>query len=101
MALAGTDVAHFRDFAEAAERYRYELVQRMNQVAVESRMYNSSSTLADAPDQAAFPEGERAAYERIGPFKYASPTATWAISQVSLSILSLLAWIFVPSGVAL
>jgi ABC-2 type transport system permease protein len=101
MALAGTDVAHFQDFAEAAERYRYELVQGMNQVAVESRMYNSSPTLTDAPDQPAFPEGEQAAYERVGLFHYAAPPATWALSRVWIPITSLVGWMLIAGGFTL
>jgi ABC-2 type transport system permease protein len=100
MALAGTDVAHFRHFAEAAERYRYELVQAMNQVAVESRLYNSNPSLTGGPDQPVFPEGERAAYGRVGRFAYSLPPARWAVSQAWLSIVSLVAWQFAAIGAA-
>lgn len=92
MALAGTDVAHFRHFAEAAERYRFALVQAMNEVAVQSRLYNSSPNLAALPDQVAFPEGERAAYERVPPFAYRPPPAMRAVRQVSVPLLSLALW---------
>jgi ABC-2 type transport system permease protein len=34
MAVAGTDTAHYRHFAEAAESYRFAMVQAMNTVAV-------------------------------------------------------------------
>jgi ABC-2 type transport system permease protein len=57
MSLAGTDVGHYRDFAEAVERYRYGLVQRMNQIAIDSRLYNSNPTFAGGPDRVVFPGG--------------------------------------------
>jgi ABC-2 type transport system permease protein len=97
MAIAGTDVAHFQHFAEAAERYRFALVQVMNQVAVDSRMFNSSPNLTDA-GQPAFPEGERAAYECVGSFTYGPPPAGWAIANVWLPILSLVVWLLAASG---
>jgi ABC-2 type transport system permease protein len=92
MALAGTDVAHYRDFAEAAERYRYELVQRMNRIAVESRMYNSVS-FASPPEQPAFPDGEEAAYASVPPFAYRAPTAGWALANARIAAASLAAWL--------
>jgi ABC-2 type transport system permease protein len=92
MALAATDVAHYRHFSEAAEAYRYKLVQTMNTVAVESRLYNSSPTLADAPDQAAFPEGESTAYERVGPFTYRPPTGVQALSTVMIPASAMMVW---------
>jgi ABC-2 type transport system permease protein len=93
MSLAGSDVAHYRDFAEAAERYRYDLVQRMNQLAVESRLYNSSPNLASLPDQPAFPQGERAAYASVPPFEYRAPAAGWAFRQAGLAAIALAAWL--------
>jgi ABC-2 type transport system permease protein len=92
MALAGTDTAHYRHFAEAAEAYRYALVQAMNTVAIESRLYNSSPTLAEAPDQSAFPEGEAVAYERVGPFVYRTPSSQWALWNVGVPAGALLTW---------
>jgi ABC-2 type transport system permease protein len=91
-ALAGTDVAHYRDFAEAAERYRYDLVQRMNHIAVQSRLYNSVS-FASPPDQPAFPNGEGAAYASVPPFEYRAPTAGWALANVRVAAASLAAWL--------
>jgi ABC-2 type transport system permease protein len=91
MGLAGSDVAHFRHFASAAEGYRYNLVQTMNQLAIDSRLYNTS--LAGPPDRPPFIDGERAAYERIPPFAYAPPGWEWVISRTSISVVSLLSWL--------
>jgi ABC-2 type transport system permease protein len=93
MAMAGTDVAHFRHFAEAAEEYRYAMVQRMNWVAVESRLYNSSPTFADGPDQPAFPQGEELAYASVEPFSYQTPGGWWAISGAKVPAFTLLVWV--------
>jgi ABC-2 type transport system permease protein len=90
MGLAGSDVSHFRHFAEAAEGYRYNLVQTMNQIAVDSRLYNTS--LAGPLDRPPFIDGERAAYERIPPFEYAPPGWEWVISRTAISVVSLLLW---------
>lgn len=92
MALAGTDTAHYRHFADAAEAYRYELVQAMNTVAIESRLFNSSPTFADGPDQPAFPEGEAAAYARVGPFAYQVPDSGWVMHRVALPAGVLVVW---------
>jgi ABC-2 type transport system permease protein len=100
MALAGTDTAHYRHFAEAAEAYRYALVQVMNTVAVESRLYNSSRTLADAPDQPAFPDGESTAYARVGAFAYHAPGSAWVLKRVAVPAGALVAW-SVVTGAAL
>lgn len=100
MGLAGTDVAHFRHFAETAEGYRFALVQAMNQVAIESRMYNSSPNLTEV-DQLPFPEGEGAAYDRVGRFTYAPPTAVWAFSNVWLPAVFLLLWLLGATGLTL
>jgi ABC-2 type transport system permease protein len=92
MGLAGSDVVHFRHFAEAAEAYRYKLVQTMNQLAIESQLYNTS--LIGPPDRPAFIGGERAAYERVPNFEYAAPNWKWVISRTSTSVVSLLFWFF-------
>jgi ABC-2 type transport system permease protein len=92
MALAGTDTAHYRHFAEAAETYRYELIQTMNRIAMESRLFNSSPTLAGPPERAAFPGGQEMAYKRVGPFEYRQPGAWWALTRASTPAAALLAW---------
>jgi ABC-2 type transport system permease protein len=93
MSLAGTDASHYRDFAEAAERYRYALVQRMNRIAMESRLYNSRPTLAGGPDRPIFPEGEAQAYASVGEFLYDMPDARSAFSRVRLPAFALAAWL--------
>jgi ABC-2 type transport system permease protein len=92
MALSGTDTAHYRHFVEAAEAYRYDLVQAMNTVAIESRLYNSSPTFADGPDQPAFPDGESTAYARVGAFAYHVPDTQWVLRRVAVPASALVAW---------
>jgi ABC-2 type transport system permease protein len=92
MALAGTDTAHYRHFAEAAENYRYELIQTMNRIAMESRLFNSSPTLAGPPERAAFPEGQAMAYQRVGAFEYRQPGVSWVLTRISIPAAALLGW---------
>lgn len=92
MALSGTDTVHYRHFVEAAEAYRYELVQAMNTVAIESRLYNSSPTFADGPDQPAFPDGESSAYARVRPFVYDVPDSRWVLQRVAVPAGALVVW---------
>jgi ABC-2 type transport system permease protein len=42
MGMAGSDFDHHRHFADAAEEYRFNLVQTMNRYAVNSQHYNTS-----------------------------------------------------------
>jgi hypothetical protein len=67
-------------------------VQAMNTVAIESRLYNSSPTFAAGPDQPAFPDGESAAYARVGPFAYHVPDIHWVLSRVAVPAGALVAW---------
>jgi hypothetical protein len=45
------------------------------------------------PDQAAFPQGERIAYESVQTFAYRAPTTAWALSRVRLAMAALAAWL--------
>jgi ABC-2 type transport system permease protein len=93
MSLAGTDVAHYRHFADAVERYRYTLVQQMNQVAIDSRLYNSRPTFAGGPDRPAFPQGELDAYASVAPFAYERPSLGWAVTHLAIPTVTLVVWL--------
>lgn len=93
MSLSGSDLNHFRHFAEVADNYRYEMVQQMNQIAIESKLYNAS--LSAPPDHPAFPKGEKEAYKKVKPFNYMMPSYSWALEKTMLSTIALLVWLAV------
>lgn len=81
MGLAGTDEAHHRHFADAAEAYRYEYVQTLNQDMVDQDA--DWDYLADA-----------ALWERVTPFDYQAPDVAWAVRPYGLAAASLALWAF-------
>ncbi|MEM9664447.1 MAG: DUF3526 domain-containing protein [Bacteroidota bacterium] len=80
MGLAGSDYTHHRHFAEAAEVYRYDFVQALNQ------------DMIDAQSQFGHTVG-REMWEQIPAFTYAAPGAGWAVAQYGLSLGVLGAWV--------
>lgn len=90
MGLAGSDYAHHRHFVEAAEEYRYTLVQTLNQDLIDQD--GDWDFLAD-----------RSMWERIPAFAYDVPNTTWVLSLYGLSLAALFFWtvlvvaLFVPT----
>lgn len=82
MGLAGSDLAHHRHFADAAEAYRYDYVQALNRDMIEENA-DWSSTVG------------REVWEEIPPFEYATPSARWAARRYGLSLSVLGAWTLV------
>jgi ABC-2 type transport system permease protein len=78
MAVAGTDVAHHRRFAEAAEAYRRRLVETMNTTLAHGA---TSAT----PSFTAGPE----LWASVPPFAYRAPSVAWALSMQTTSLLAL------------
>ncbi|MCA1572290.1 MAG: DUF3526 domain-containing protein [Chloroflexi bacterium] len=81
MALAGTDYAHYRDFLDAAERYRTRYVEILNADVVAHQK----------PDTWAYTRG-RDLWAQVPPFEYALPGTGWALSHQSASLVLLGAW---------
>ncbi|MEM1042200.1 MAG: ABC transporter permease subunit [Bacteroidota bacterium] len=79
MGLAGSDHAHHRHFADAAEAYRYDYVQALNQ------------DMIDEDAGWSFTVG-REMWEEIPPFEYATPSARWAVGRYGLSLGVLGVW---------
>jgi ABC-2 type transport system permease protein len=80
MALAGTDLAHHRDFVTAAEEYRRGIQRVLNGDIAQ----NSKPGIA----YVAGPE----LWTTVPEFAYQLPDASWALSQTAPSILLMLAW---------
>lgn len=79
MGLAGSDYAHHRHFADAAEAYRYDYVQVLNQDMIDQNAGWDFTV-------------DRAMWEQIPPFDYTLPTAGWATRHYGLSLLVLVFW---------
>ncbi len=89
MGLAGTDLAHFRRFSDAAEAYRVGMVSRLNDAILDH-----SRESADIWDY----QAGRPLWEKVPPFEYESPGAGWALRNHGAAVLALGAWLV---GVAL
>jgi ABC-2 type transport system permease protein len=81
MALAGTDVAHHRRFADASEQYRRSLVTRMNNAMVKT---------ADGDDFAV--KADPALWKAVGAFEYTLPGVRWVLQQQPVAIGVVMGW---------
>ena len=79
MGFAGTDYLHHRHFVEAAETYRYDFVQVLNQDIVDQ---NASWDY----------RADREMWERIPPFEYEPPSAVAVLGHYGLSLILLGVW---------
>jgi ABC-2 type transport system permease protein len=88
MALAGTDEAHDREFAAAAARYRTAMLTTLNGELASSGRFNTFD----------YTRG-RDLWEKVPPFDYDPPSASWALAQRAWSASVLGAWL-VASAIA-
>lgn len=93
MALAGTDFAHHRAFADAAEAYRRMLVRTMNEDDA------AHSDPASAPYLEDYKAG-RALWAKIPPFTYTPPDLKWALKKQWLGVMLLALWFVGVTAVA-
>lgn len=87
MTLAGTDYAHYRDFAQAAAAYRTTLLRSLND---DLAAFDSWKTFNAA--------GNRALWARIPEFTYTAPTVDWAIRHLDIAGAGLAVWVVFASG---
>ncbi|SFQ51736.1 ABC transporter permease [Hymenobacter arizonensis] len=80
MGLAGSDFAHYVHFQEAAEAYRYGLVQRLNMLQA-GMGYGDKERRLGAET-----------WRQLPVFNYQLPTLAWALPHLLLPVLSLLLW---------
>ena len=89
MALAGTDIAHHRRFAEAADAYREALVQRLNQaIAVNDEIARQPGNTTLYSRYLA----GRELWEQVPPFTYQVPPLSWALVHTFPSLLTGIVW---------
>lgn len=89
MALAGTDDAHDREFAAAATRYRSQMLTTLNSELAASGRLNTFDYVRG-----------RDLWEKIPPFDYDVPAASWAVGQRRLSMVALGAWLAAAAAAA-
>lgn len=82
MGLAGSDFAHHRHFASAAETYRRDLQRTLNGDIVLNQQ-PGQTYLADA-----------ALWSRIPDFDYRAPSVDWVFGQQAPAVAALLTWLF-------
>ncbi|MDF7815824.1 DUF3526 domain-containing protein [Hymenobacter sp. YC55] len=80
MGLAGSDFAHYVHFQQAAETYRYNLVQRLNQLQADMG-YGDKERRLDA-----------STWRQLPVFTYQAPPLRWVLPQLLLPIMALLLW---------
>ena len=81
MSLAGTDFAHHRDFAKAAENQRRILIKTLNDDMMNNSKFGDHSYVAT-----------RKVWEQVPEFQYKSPDASWALAQNLMSLALLVIW---------
>ena len=81
MALAGTDHAHHRDFATAAERYRRTMVGTMNQEFVRSLLAFGARP------------GDPTTWAKVPDFAYTPPGLVWVLRRSAWAIGLLVGWL--------
>lgn len=89
-ALSGTDLAHHRRFAAAAEAYRLDLVQPLN------RAIAVNDEIAQRPGDETFYAGYlrgRDLWAELPRFEYVRPPLGWAASYTWTSTATLLLWL--------
>jgi ABC-2 type transport system permease protein len=90
MALAGTDFSHHNRFIRAADAYRFDFVQVLNEDMAQNQAVGQ--TYAAGPEL----------WSRIDPFDYHLPSLGWALGQALLPLTLLFAWgAFLGGGLVL
>lgn len=81
MGLAGNDGEHHRHFANAAEQYRRQIQQAMNDDITRNSKFGTTNHVAG-----------RALWQQVKPFDYDPPASGWAFAQQRWVLLLVFAW---------
>jgi ABC-2 type transport system permease protein len=82
MSLAGSDLAHFAEFQWQAENFRYEMVQKLNQLHMDEIKFENDRAQRVGQDR----------WQEFPEFTFRSPSINNVIRQQGLSLASLLGW---------
>ncbi|MBC3787923.1 ABC transporter permease [Spirosoma utsteinense] len=86
MALSGTDFAGYVDFQQQAERYRYEMAQKMNDLQIHF-ISNKKPGAAEKPHQI-----DKKHWEEVPDFSYQSPGIGRVFAHETISLLAFAFW---------
>lgn len=89
MSMAGTDFAHHRNFAAAAENYRRVVNKMMNDDYMNNSRTGNTAYVADEK-----------LWGSVPPFAYEMPNAEWALKTQILPLIMLFLWTIAAIGVA-
>lgn len=92
MAASGTDQASYRSFLEQGERYRYQLVQGLNQLQVDELTYVDDTTPGKEN------RVDHAHWQAFPAFQYVPGTRAGTLQKLAPASLILLAWLAGLSG---
>jgi len=81
MSMAGSDFHHYVHFLNAAETYRYQLAQYLNNLQAVKLAYKSKDTRLARETWANYPE-----------FNYEAPKVSSALGNILISITALISW---------
>ncbi|HEX8999386.1 MAG TPA: DUF3526 domain-containing protein [Blastocatellia bacterium] len=81
-ALAGSNLAHYAEFQWQAESFRYEMVQKLNQLHRDEINFENDRTQRVSRER----------WQDFPAFAFRAPSAGWALQQQWLAIASLLGW---------
>lgn len=82
MALSGSDLAHYTDFQWQAEAFRFDLVQRLNQLHMEEIKFENDRAQRLG----------HAIWQRFPDFQYQAPSLRWTLGQQGLVLAGMLGW---------
>jgi ABC-2 type transport system permease protein len=100
MTTAGTDLATYRRFIDEAERYRYELVQRLNRMQAESVTFKDDA--AKSNDAAAEARSRVSAdnWRATPAFRFPQEPAAETAARATPSLVVILVWLALAAGFA-
>jgi ABC-2 type transport system permease protein len=92
MGLSGSDFAHFRNFVQAAEAYRRQMVRTLNEDLVFNNHPGNQRQSLWFQNTQDYRAG-RDLWEKVPPFRYDSPGLNWAVKECRFSLVVLLLWV--------
>jgi ABC-2 type transport system permease protein len=96
-ALAGTDDFHHREFTIAAEHYRRDLVRRLNEDLAYNSRYEDTRTRSKVGGHDHY--ADAALWASIPTFQYTPPTLARVLSREFPSLIVLLVWLGMTTGI--
>lgn len=90
MSLAGTDVAHHRSFADAAEKHRRIMIKTLNDDMKNNSRFGEWQYMAGPK-----------VWERVPEFKYSGPDIKWALQHSLFAGIILLLWAGITGALAI